>query len=108
MSNESVFPFINRGEVLDLFTRLYSYDQPGSQSPLPLLALIGPSGSGKSTLIDYLRMTCCLSEEGQVAQPHAWLDFTLLSAPRTLLDILIDLRDQLQGQADSAGRHLSF
>lgn len=108
MSSESGFSFINCGEVLDLFTHLQKHDPAVPRPPLPLLALIGPSGSGKSTLIDYLRMTHCLSREGQVTQPHAFLDFTFPSVPRTFLGILINLRDQLQEQADSSGRHLTF
>ena len=108
MSIESDFSFINCGEVLDFFTQLQKYDSAVPQPPLPLLALIGPSGSGKSTLIDYLRITHCHSREGKVAKPHAFLDFTFPNAPRTFLGILINLRDQLQRQADSLGQHLTF
>lgn len=108
MSNERSHPFIDRREALALFD-LVRGRRPREPWPLlPLLAFIGPGGSGKSRLIEHLRTTTCRFSEGRSVLPHASLDFTLLDAPKNLLDIFITLRDELHGKVDGDGKRLDF
>jgi len=103
--------FTDRREALALFDLLRGRDPAKPWPLLPILAFIAPGGSGKSTLLDYLRLKKCSLPDRRAALPYAHLDFTLPSAPKDLLSILIALRDQLQQHADGpAGlaRHLTF
>jgi tetratricopeptide (TPR) repeat protein len=107
MSNGPFATFTDRREAVALFNFLRGRD-PGKPWPLlPILTFIAPGGSGKSLLLRYLREKEC-SVSGRAALPFAYLDFTLSHAPKELLPILIELRDQLQKQADGEGRHLVF
>src|SRR5436309_1116527 len=101
MLNEQSISFTNCREALDLFKRVRERDPAVRWPPLPLLSFIGSSGSGKSAVIDHLRTTYCLASDGRIARPHAFLDFTFPHAPRKMLDILIDLRNQLRRQIDN-------
>src|SRR5436305_13921727 len=99
MSTQRLDTFTDRREALALFDVLRGRDPAKPWPLLPILAFIAPGGSGKSTLMDYLRLKQC-SVSGRAALPYAHLDFTLPSAPKDLLSILIALRDQLQQHAD--------
>ena len=107
MSNDPFATFTDRREAIALFNLLRGRD-PGKPWPLlPILTFIAPGGSGKSLLLRYLPRSEC-SVGGRAALPFAYLDFTLSHAPKELLPILIELRDQLQKQADGEGRYLVF
>src|SRR5689334_17261707 len=111
MSPERLETFTDRREALALFDLPRGRDPAKPWPLLPLLASIAPGGSGKSPLMDYLRLKKCSLPDGRAALPYAHLDFTLSSAPKDLLSILVALRDQLQQHADGpAGlaRHLTF
>ena len=103
--------FTDRREALALFDEVRGRNPNKPWPILPILTLIAPGGSGKSTLMAYLRLKKCSLPDGQAALPYAYLDFTLPSAPKDLLLILMTLRDQLQQHADELdghGRHLTF
>src|SRR5438105_3185657 len=106
MLKELTGTFTDRREALALFELARGHGSDKLWPPRPLLAFIGPSGSGKTMLIEHLRDTICRFENGHIALPHACLDFTLSNQPMKLLDILIALRNQLQGQADGNNKHL--
>ncbi len=99
--------FTDRCEAIALFNLLRSRAPDKPWPLLPILTFVAPGGSGKSLLLRYLREKEC-SVDGRAAIPFAYLDFTLWHAPKELLSILIELRDQLQRQADGDGRHLAF
>src|SRR5712692_2512685 len=107
MWRDRLATFTDRREALALFDHLRSRDPAKEWPLLPILAFIAPGGSGKSTLIEYLRAKKC-SFGSRAAIPYAVLDFTLTDAPRDLLSILINLRDQLQRHDDGSGKHLLF
>lgn len=100
--------FTDRREALALFDLLRGRDPHKPWPLLPILTFLAPGGSGKSTLIEYLRVKHCSLPDGRAVLPYARLDFTLPDAPRDLLSILVNLRDQLQGHADGQGQHLTF
>ncbi len=106
MSNDPFATFTDRREAIALFDLLRGRDSSEPWPLLPILTFIAPGGSGKSLLLRYLREKNC-SVSGRPALPYAYLDFTLSHAPKELLPILIELRDQLQKQEDN-GRHLIF
>jgi hypothetical protein len=107
MSHDQFETFTDRCEAIALFELLRGRD-PGKPWPLlPVLAFVAPGGSGKSLLLRYLRVEKC-SVAGRAALPYAYLDFTLPHAPKNLLSILMELRDQLQQQDDGQGNHLVF
>ncbi len=108
MSNEQLATFTDRREAIALFDLLRGRD-PGKPWPLlPILAFVAPGGSGKSLLLRYLRVEKSSLPGGRAAFPYAYLDFTLPHAPKDLLSILMELRDQLQQQDDGQGKHLVF
>jgi hypothetical protein len=100
--------FTDRREALALFDLLRGRDPGKPWSLLPLLTFIAPGGSGKSTLLDYLRLKKCSLPDGRAALPYAHLDFSVPSAPKDLLSILVALRDQLQQHVDGQNQHLTF
>ncbi|MGB8346437.1 MAG: hypothetical protein WCD86_16245, partial [Ktedonobacteraceae bacterium] len=100
--------FTDRREALALFDLLRGRDPHQPWPLLPILTFLAPGGSGKSTLIEYLRVKHCSLPDGRAVLPYARLDFTLPDAPRDLLSILVNLRDQLQSHADGQGHHLTF
>jgi tetratricopeptide (TPR) repeat protein len=108
MSNEQLATFTDRREAIALFDFLRGRD-PGRPWPLlPILAFVAPGGSGKSLLLRYLRVEKSSLPGGRAAFPYAYLDFTLPHAPKDLLSILMELRDQLQQQDDGQEKHLVF
>ncbi len=108
MSNDQLATFTDRREAIALFDLLRGRD-PGKSWPLlPILAFVAPGGSGKSLLLRYLRVEKSSLPDGLAAIPYAYLDFTLPHAPKDLLSILMELRDQLQQQEDGQGKHLVF
>src|SRR5438105_1755366 len=97
MLNDQLATFTDRREAIALFDMLRGGRKPGQPWPLlPIVAFVAPGGSGKSLLLRYLRMEKCNLPGGHAVLPHASLDFTLPHAPKELLAILIELRDQLQ------------
>jgi hypothetical protein len=107
MSNDPFATFTDRREAIALFDLLRGRDRAKPWPLLPILTFVAPGGSGKSLLLRYLREKKCSVVSGRPALPYAYLDFTLSHAPKELLPILIELRDQLQKQKDN-GRHLTF
>jgi hypothetical protein len=107
MLNDQLATFTDRREAIALFNALRGRDPDKPWPLLPILAFIAPGGSGKSLLLRYLREKEC-NVAGRPALPYAYLDFTLPHAPKELLPILMELRDQLQQQDDGQGKHLVF
>jgi hypothetical protein len=107
MSNDQLATFTDRREAIALFNSLRGRDLDKPWPLLPILAFVAPGGSGKSLLLRRLREREC-NYDGRPAIPYAYLDFTLPHAPKELLPILIELRDQLQQQDDGQGKHLVF
>ena len=107
MSNDQFATFTDRREAITLFNSLRGRDPAKRWPLLPILTLVAPGGSGKSLLLRYLREKEC-TVAGCPALPYAYLDFTLPHAPKELLPILMELRDQLQQQDDGLGNHLVF
>jgi tetratricopeptide (TPR) repeat protein len=107
MLNDQLATFTDRREAIALFNWLRGRDPAKSWPLLPILAFVAPGGSGKSLLLRYLREKEC-NYGGRPALPYAYLDFTLPHAPKGLLSILMELRDQLQQQDDGQGNHLVF
>ena len=107
MSNDQLGLFTNRREAIALFNMLRGRDPRRPWPVLPLFVLTAPSGGGKSALIDYLRVQKCCAD-GCSALPYAYLDFTQPHTPRSLLHILVSLRNQLQGHTDGSTRNLVF
>lgn len=101
-------PFTDRREAITLFEYIRGRDPNQPWPLLPIVTFVGPSGSGKSTLIEYLRFKQCCLPNGHAVLPHAYLDFTLVDAPKNLLSILVALRNQLQQLEDGQGKHLAF
>ena len=111
MSNNRTFDkelFIDRDVALALFDCVLGRNPDQPWPLLPILTFIAPSGGGKLWLIKYLRGEKCSLPAGDVAIPHAYLNFTLPETSKTPLEILCDIRDQLQGQDDGQGNHLTF
>lgn len=100
--------FTDRREAIALFDYLRGRDPNQPWPPLPILTFIAHGGSGKSTLIAYLRDQRCRLSYGSAALPYAHLDFTRPDAPKDLLSILVNLRDQLLQYDDGQGKHLTF
>jgi tetratricopeptide (TPR) repeat protein len=107
MLNDRLATFTDRREAIALFNWLRGRDPDKPWPLLPILAFVAPGGSGKSLLLRYLREKEC-NNSGRPALPYAYLDFTLSHAPKDLLSILMELRDQLQQQDDGQGNHLVF
>lgn len=108
MSKERLENFTDRREAIALFNALRGRDPAKPWPLLPILAFIAPGGSGKSTLIAYLRDKVCYLSYEQAALPYAHLDFTRSDAPKDLLSILVNLRDQLLQHDDEQRKHLVF
>src|SRR3989442_1368449 len=108
MPNYQLETFIDRREAIALFDYLRGRNPDKPWPLLPILTFVAPGGSGKSTLIEYLRARRCCLPDGHAAVPYALLDFTQTDAPKTLLSILVALRNELQQHEDGYGRHLSF
>lgn len=107
MSHDQLATFTDRREAIALFNMLRGRD-PGKPWPLlPILAFVAPGGSGKSLLLRHLRVKEC-SVDSRAALPYAYLDFTLPHAPKDLLSILMELRDQLQQLDDGQSNQPSF
>ena len=107
MPNDQFATFTDRREAINLFDYLRGRDPSKPWPLLPILAYIAPGGSGKSSLIEYLRAKCSLPY-GRAALPYVQLDFTQTDAPKTLLSILVAMRNQLQYHDDGQDRHLTF
>jgi hypothetical protein len=107
MLNTQSGVFTNRREAIALFNILRGRDPRRPWPLLPLLVLTAPPGGGKSALFDYLRaQKCC--PDGDPALPYAYLDFTQPHTPKSILHILVALRNQLQRQSDGSARNLVF
>jgi hypothetical protein len=107
MSHEQLATFTDRREAIALFEMLHWHDPDQHWPLLPILAFVAPDGSGKSLLLRHLRVKEC-SVDGCAAIPFAYLNITLPHAPKELLSILMELRDQLQLQDDGQGNNLIF
>ncbi|MFL5625549.1 MAG: hypothetical protein ACJ788_08135, partial [Ktedonobacteraceae bacterium] len=107
MLNDQLATFTDRREAIALFNSLRGRDPEKPWPLLPILAFVAPGGSGKSLLLRYLREKEC-NYGGRPALPYAYLDFTLPHAPKELLLIFMELRDQLQQQDDGQGKHFVF
>src|SRR5579884_2866427 len=107
MLNDQLATFTDRREAIALFNSLRGRDPNMPWPLLPILAFVAPGGSGKSLLLRYLREREC-NVGSRPALPYAYLDFSLTHAPKDLLSILMELRDQLQQQDDGQGKHLVF
>ncbi len=99
--------FTNRREAIALFNMLRGRDPRTPWPLLPIFELMAPGGGGKSALIDYLREQKCRSD-GCSALPYAYLDFSQPHTPKSLLHILVALRNQLQAHTDGSSRNLVF
>ena len=108
MTDHWLETFTDRREAITLFNYLRGRDPSKPWPLLPILAFNAPGGGGKSTLIEYLRLKECSLPDGRAVLPYAHLDFTLASAPRDFLSILVALRNQLQQHYDGQNRHLTF
>ncbi len=107
MQNDPFRTFTDRREATELFKLLRGRDDKKPWPLLPILAFIAPGGGGKSTLINYLLAQCCLPD-GRAAIPYAQLDFSQPDAPKTLLAILVTIRNQLQQHLDGQGHYMTF
>ncbi|HEY7348596.1 MAG TPA: hypothetical protein VH599_09810 [Ktedonobacterales bacterium] len=107
MYNDQLSVLTNRREAIALFNMLRGRDPRRPWPILPLFVLMAPGGGGKSALMDYLRDHRCCSD-GCSALPYASLDFTQPHTPKSILHILVALRNQLQGHTDGSGRNLVF
>jgi hypothetical protein len=107
MDNDQLRIFTNRREAIALFNILRGRDPRRPWPLLPIFVLTAPGGGGKSALMDYLRVQKCCSD-GCSALPYAYLDFTQPHTPKSILHILVALRNQLQGHTDGSGRNLIF
>src|ERR1051326_928967 len=107
MLNDQVSVFTNRREGIALFNRLRGRDPRRPWPVLPTLVLMSPTGGGKSALIDWLRAHKCCSD-GASALPYAYLDFSQPHTPKSILHILVSLRNQLQAHTDGSTRNLVF
>ena len=108
MQNDPFRTFTNRREATTLFQLLRGRDSNRPWPLLPILTFIAPGGSGKSTLINYLRTQQCCLQDGRAVIPYAQIDFTQADAPKTLLAILVTLRNLLQQQRDGQEKYLTF
>ena len=108
MQNDPFRTFTNRREATALFQLLRGRDPNRSWPLLPILTFIAPGGGGKSTLINYLRTQQCCLPDGHAVIPYAHIDFTQADAPKTLLAILVTLRNLLQQQRDGQEKYLTF
>jgi len=100
-------PFINRSEAIALFEFLRGRAPDKPRPLLPILGFIAPGGGGKTTLIHHLIDTQCRLTHNVVV-PYAHLDFALPGMPKTILSILVELRNQLYQRKDEQGKHLTF
>ncbi len=107
MDNQQLTTFTNRREAIALFNLLRGRDPRSPWPLLPILVFMAPAGGGKSSLIEYLRVHKCCSD-GCSALPYASFDFTLPHTPKSILHILVSLRNQLQGHTDGSARNLTF
>jgi len=108
MRSDPFRTFTNRREAMALFQLLRGRDSNRPWSLLPILTFIAPGGGGKSTLINYLRIQQCCLPNGRAVIPYAQVDFTQPDAPKTLLAILVTLRNLLQQHRDGQERCLTF
>src|SRR5229473_4020345 len=108
MQNDPFRTFTNRREATQLFQLLRGRDPSRPWPLLPILTFIAPGGSGKSTLINYLRIQQCCLQDGRAVIPYAQIDFTQADAPKTLLAMLVTLRNLLQQQRDGQENYLTF
>ncbi len=107
MYNHHLSLFTNRREAIALFNMLRGRDPRRPWQLLPIIVLTAPGGGGKSALIEYLRDYRCCSE-GFPALPYAHLDFSQPHTPKSILHILVALRNQLQSHPDGTSRNLIF
>jgi hypothetical protein len=108
MANTRIDTFTDRREAIALFEWLRGVDASGRWPLLPILTFVAEGGSGKSTLIEYLRASKCCLSPARTALPYAHLDFTRSDAPKDMLSILVNIRNQLQEHRDGQGKQLSF
>src|SRR5438128_9120681 len=108
MAGNRLASFTERHEAIALFEHLRGRDPDKPWPLLPILVFPAIGGSGKSTLIKYLRAEKCCLPDGQAVIPYAHIDFTQPGAPKTLLAILVTLRNLLQQERDELGRYLTF
>ena len=100
--------------LIDCYEAVALFDYSRGRDPsnpwplLPILNFIDPLVTSKSALIEHLRANRCCLPYGRAVVPYAHLDFTLPDAPKTLLSILVTLRNQLQQHDDGQGRMLTF
>jgi hypothetical protein len=107
MLNDQLSVFTNRREAIALFNMLRGRDPRTPWPLLPIFEMIAPGGGGKSAMMEYLREHKCRSD-GCSALPYAYLDFTQPHTPKSLLHILVALRNQLQAHTDGNARNLVF
>ncbi len=108
MQNDPFRTFTDRREATALFQLLRGRDPQQPWPLLPILTFIAPGGGGKSTLINYLRTQQCCLPDGRAAIPYVQVDFTQPDAPKTLLAILVTIRNLLQQHRDGQERYLTF
>ncbi len=112
MSNNESFAkeiFFDCDVALALFDCVLGCNPDQRWPLLPILTFIAPSGGGKRALIEYLRREKCSFSDGHAAaMPYADLDLTPSQTSKTPLEILWDIRTQLQSPNDGKDSHLTF
>jgi hypothetical protein len=108
MSDLRIDTFTDRREAVAIFEWLRGHDASKGWPLLPILTFVAEGGSGKSTLIEHLRASLCGKSPIDTALPYAHLDFTRSDAPKDMLSILVNIRNQLQEHKDGQGKQLGF